>query len=110
LLGLNSEKFCFSVSIQCPWEAIKCKKGEAVKLLVLFLGLVPLLAVDEGLLLEVYIFVKSIIIELSLLNLHRTASLLVGLLKNIEHFDDIHDHILFEYIFDDHNCDILLKL
>jgi hypothetical protein len=110
LFRLNSEKLSLPVSIESPREAIESEERESVEFLACSQCLIPLLAVDECLFLEVYIFIKSIIVKLRLLDLHCTRPLFICLLKHIEYLNNIHNHILLKNIFDDNDRDILLEL
>ena len=109
MLRLNSEKLRLPVSIESPREAIESEERESVEVLSCSQRLIPLLAVDECLLLQVHIFVESIIVKLRALNLHCHWPLFVCLLKHIEYLNYIHNYILLKNIFDNNNRDVLLE-
>jgi hypothetical protein len=61
------------------------------------------------LLLQVNVLVKSVIVEFRVIHFFFHGSLAVGLVENVKDLDGVHDDVLLENVFDDHDRDVRLE-
>ena len=59
---------------------------------------------------QINVFVESVIVKFRVFDLFFLGPVAICLVENIKHFDRIHNDILLEDVFDDHDGDVRLEL
>jgi len=76
----------------------------------LLLRVLPFFVVDRCLLFQINVFVESVVVKFRVFDLFFLGPVAICLVENIKHFDRIHNDILLEDVFDDHDGDVRLEL
>jgi len=105
----NSEKFCLSIGIECPWIVVQGEEAVSIKFSIILFGWIPFLVEDRSLLAEIDIIVESIVIEVWIWKLVFFWLSIVCLIENIHDLNHLLHSFLLEDFLHDNDRDVELE-